>query len=115
MAAGDSALSQISFDEPNLLFNEKPNAAYLTYHDAVRILSTRSFPELLISEYLPGEEYSVDCLAKKGEAILVVPRVRKKTINGISVQGEFIKDDKIICYCAQIIHELQLHGNIRYR
>jgi carbamoyl-phosphate synthase large subunit len=99
-------------DEADLLFNYKPNAAYMGYADAVRILSTKSFPELLVSEYLPGEEYSVDCLARQGETILALPRVRKKIINGITVQGEFIQNETIIAYCRQIIAELKLHGNI---
>ncbi|MDP4264382.1 MAG: ATP-grasp domain-containing protein [Bacteroidota bacterium] len=99
-------------DEYHLLFNEKPNSVYIAYTDAIRILSSKPFPELLLSEYLPGEEYSVDCLAKKGETLLVVPRLRKKMINGISVEGEFVKEESIIQYCTRIIHELQLHGNI---
>jgi carbamoyl-phosphate synthase large subunit len=99
-------------DEQHLLFNEKPGSTYITYQDAVRILSSKSFPELLVSEYLPGEEYSIDCLAKNGEAILVVPRLRKKMINGISVEGEFIKEENIVNYCTEIIQALQLHGNI---
>jgi carbamoyl-phosphate synthase large subunit len=99
-------------DEFHLLFREKPNSTFIGYKDALRILSSQPFPELLVSEYLPGEEYSVDCLAKKGEAILVIPRLRKKMINGISAEGEFIKEESIISYCTQIIHELQLHGNI---
>jgi carbamoyl-phosphate synthase large subunit len=99
-------------NELDLLFNYKPNTTYIKYNDISRILSTDSFPELLVSEYLPGEEYSVDCLANHGESILIVPRLRKKMINGISVEGEFIKDEGIINYCRQIIHELQLHGNI---
>ncbi|MEQ1678767.1 MAG: ATP-grasp domain-containing protein [Chitinophagaceae bacterium] len=98
--------------ELDLLFNQKPNNTYIRLNDAVRILSSGSFPELLISEYLPGEEYSVDCLANKGEAVLVVPRLRKRMINGISVEGEFVKEESIIAYCTQIIKELQLHGNI---
>ncbi|MDZ4807899.1 MAG: ATP-grasp domain-containing protein [Bacteroidota bacterium] len=99
-------------NELDLLFNHKPASTYLSLQDAIRILSSGVFPELLVSEYLPGEEYSVDCVANHGEPFLVVPRVRKKMINGISVEGEFIKDDSIISYCNQIIHELQLHGNI---
>lgn len=99
-------------NEPDLLFNHKPVSPYLRLDDAVRILSIGSFPELLVSEYLPGEEYSVDCLARHGEAVLLVPRLRKRMINGISVEGEFIKEESIISYCAQIIKELQLHGNI---
>jgi carbamoyl-phosphate synthase large subunit len=67
---------------------------------------------LLVTEYLPGEEYSVDCLANHGEKDLVVPRLRSKMINGISVEGEFVNDKDIIEYCSVIIKELQLHGNI---
>lgn len=99
-------------DEAHLLFNEKPNSTYTSFTDAVRILSLRAFPQLLVSEYLPGEEYSVDCIARHGEAVLVVPRARKKMINGISVEGEFVKDEGITAYCSRIIGELQLHGNI---
>lgn len=99
-------------NELDLLFNHKPTSTYLSLRDAIRILSSGSFPELLISEYLPGEEFSVDCIAKDGDPVLIVPRLRKKMINGISVEGEFIKDDVIISYCKQIIKALSLHGNI---
>jgi carbamoyl-phosphate synthase large subunit len=99
-------------DELDLLFNHKPVSTYIGYDEVLRILSSGSFPQLLVSEYLPGEEYSVDCLADNGKAVLVVPRLRKKMINGISVEGEFIKNESIIGYCSKIIHELQLHGNI---
>ena len=96
-----------------ICFSMKNQAASIfLYNDAVRILSSKPFPELLVSEYLPGEEYSVDCLAKNGETILWFRVHRKKMINGISVEGEFIKEESIIGYCKQIIHELQLHGNI---
>ena len=98
--------------ELDLLFNYKPDATFISLNDVVRILSSGVFPELLISEYLPGEEYSVDCLARHGQSILVVPRLRKRMINGISVEGEFVKEESIIGYCTQIIKELQLHGNI---
>lgn len=99
-------------NELDLLFNHKPSATYLSLPDAVRILSSGKFPELLVSEFLPGEEYSVDCLANQGDAILVAPRLRKKMINGISVEGEFVKNQQVISYCTLIIKELQLHGNI---
>jgi carbamoyl-phosphate synthase large subunit len=72
----------------------------------------KPFPELLVAEYLPGDEYSVDCLADHGKTKLVVPRLRKRMINGISVEGEFVKEESIIEYCSKIINEIQLHGNI---
>jgi len=99
-------------DEHDLLFNAKPNSTYISFWDAMRILSSKPFPELLVTEYLPGEEYSVDCVANHGDVKLVIPRLRTKMINGISVEGEFVNDKDIITYCTEIIRELQLHGNI---
>ncbi len=99
-------------NELDWLFNHKPTSTYLRMEDAVRILSSGKFPELLISEWLPGEEYSVDCLADHGKAVVVIPRLRKRMISGITVEGQFIKEDDIIAYCGWIIKELQLHGNI---
>jgi len=99
-------------DEQELLFKEKPNSGYISLTDALRILSSKPFPELLVTEYLPGEEYSVDCLVNHGEVAVVVPRLRKRMINGISVEGEFVKEGDIISYCSKIVKELKLHGNI---
>ena len=99
-------------NEHELLFYEKPNSTYISLSDALRILSLKSFPELLVTEYLPGEEYSVDCLVDHGQSRLIVPRLRRKMINGISVEGTFVRDENIISYCSEIIEELLLHGNI---
>ncbi len=101
-----------NINELDLLFNHKPNTTLLSLENAVRILSSGLFPELLVSEFLPGEEYSVDCLANLGESILIIPRLRNKMINGISVQGEVKEEKSIISYCQKIIKDLQLHGNI---
>lgn len=99
-------------NELDLLLNYKPDSSYITMSDAIRILESGSFPELLISEFLPGDEYSVDCLANHGDTVIIIPRLRKRMIKGISVEGEFIKNDEIIFYCSRIIKELRLHGNI---
>lgn len=101
-----------SIDESSQLFDQKPYNTYLAYPIALSILSAKPFPELLVTEYLPGEEYSVDCLAREGRARLVVPRLRSKMINGISVKGTFVKEEAIIEYCRRIIEVIGLHGNI---
>ncbi|HEX5654537.1 MAG TPA: ATP-grasp domain-containing protein, partial [Chitinophagaceae bacterium] len=90
-------------DELDLLLNQKPQSTYILLQDAQRILSTGSFPELLVSEWLPGEEFSVDCLARQGVMQAAIPRLRKKMINGISVEGEFVEEKNIMEYCRQII------------
>jgi carbamoyl-phosphate synthase large subunit len=101
-----------SINEAELLFDQKPYNTSITYTHAVKILSSQPFPPLVVTEYLPGDEYSVDCVAEHGKALLVVPRLRQKMINGISVQGRFENDAVIIDYCTQIIEAIGLHGNI---
>ena len=98
--------------EQDLLFRHKPNATFMAYSDAKRILGAAPFPQLLVSEFLPGDEYSVDCIAHRGEMRLCLPRLRMKMVNGISVEGRFVKDEAIISDSEKIIRELQLHGNI---
>jgi len=99
-------------NEADLLFCTKPYQTYISYAQAVKILSSQAFPPLVVTEYLPGEEYSVDCLANLGESVLIVPRLRTKMINGISVQGKFVNEEDIVQYCKQIIKAIGLHGNI---
>lgn len=99
-------------NESEQLFQHKPYNTYITYTHVLKILSSQPFPPLVVTEYLSGEEYSVDCIANNGEATLVVPRLRQKMINGISVQGTFVKDETIIAYCRQIIRTIDLHGNV---
>lgn len=54
----------------------------------------KSIPDLLISEYLPGEEYTVDCFTDfKGELLCALPRVRSRIMNGISVSTKPVYDN----------------------
>lgn len=101
-----------SADEFKLLFNEKPNALYMRYSDLMRILNHKKFPELLISEVLPGEEFTVDTLMKNGKPQLIIPRSRTKMNNGISVAGKITKQKEIISYTEQIATTLNLNGPI---
>jgi carbamoyl-phosphate synthase large subunit len=101
-----------SIDESHQLFDLKPYSTFIAYPHALSILAAKPFPQLLVTEYLPGDEYSVDCVADKGRARLVVPRLRTKMINGISVKGTFLEDAAIIEYCHRIIEAIGLHGNI---
>lgn len=99
-------------DEFDLLFNYKPTSEYITLGKAESILSQKPFPPLLVSEYLPGEEYTIDCLAQDGKCLLAIPRLRKKMLQGISVAGIVEKNTEIITYCHQIVDCCKLHGPV---
>ena len=51
-----------SIDRFDLLFNYKPDNLYIDYNDYLKIIQDREFPELLVSEYLPGKEYTIDTI-----------------------------------------------------
>ena len=67
--------------------------------------------DLLIQEYLPGEEYSIDVLSDlHGEPIVAVPRVRLATKEGISVKGKTVRDPFIEETCLELARFLNLKG-----
>jgi carbamoyl-phosphate synthase large subunit len=51
---------------------------------------------LIIQEFLPGEEYSVDVLADaSGRVVASVPRLRARVDSGVSVGGRTVHDDEV--------------------
>lgn len=103
---------QQSVNEFDLLFHHKPSHLFITFEHLLSILRGHTFPELLISECLPGEEFTVDTLVGEGKAKLILPRVRTKMNGGISVQGTFLNHAEIIAYCTEVISTLDLEGPI---
>jgi carbamoyl-phosphate synthase large subunit len=95
------------------LMNEKPNNIYISFDEFVSICEDgKSFPELMVMEYLPGDEYSVDVLADKGKFISAIPRSRDHIKMGISFVGTVTEDKEIIEYSKRIVEGLKLNGNI---
>ncbi|HEY3907270.1 MAG TPA: ATP-grasp domain-containing protein [Streptosporangiaceae bacterium] len=48
---------------------------------------------LIVQEYLPGQEYSIDVLADaRGHVMAAVPRVRERVDSGVSVAGRTVHD-----------------------
>ncbi len=74
--------------------------------------------ELLVQEYLPGEEFSVDVMANaQGEVLASVPRARMKVDSGIAVVSRTVKDPELEA-CARRVAErigLTYVANIQFR
>jgi carbamoyl-phosphate synthase large subunit len=95
------------------LMNEKPNNIYIGFEDFISICnSADSFPELIVMEYLPGDEYSVDVLVNNGRFISAIPRSRDHIKMGISFVGTVVRDMEIINYSRMVVEGLKLNGNI---
>lgn len=59
--------------------------------------------DLMIQEYLPGQEYSVDVLADAGGRVLAaVPRVRERIDSGVSVAGRTVHDSELELFARRV-------------
>jgi carbamoyl-phosphate synthase large subunit len=60
--------------------------------------------DLILQEYLPGQEYSIDVLADRGGRIIAaVPRVREKVDSGVSVAGRTVLDPELEQFGAAVV------------
>lgn len=71
-----------------------------------------TIPKLLVLEYLPGKEYSVDCVCKNGETYICIPRQRIETSMGVATSTIIEKNETLIEYSKEIISCLNLSYNV---
>ncbi|OGJ87873.1 MAG: hypothetical protein A2268_00745 [Candidatus Raymondbacteria bacterium RifOxyA12_full_50_37] len=106
--------------EAATLFAEKAeNTRYaMTGERAREILDNcASFPSLLVTEYLPGKEYSVDLLVRKRSVAAVVCRERTRIRFGLTYQGRVIADPKLERLAVDIALRIGLtfNANIQFK
>jgi len=67
--------------------------------------------ECIVMEYLPGEEYTVDCFSDRDAGLLFCgSRQRIRTRNGISMNSRPVQDDVFVEYANAISKKLTFHG-----
>lgn len=100
----------------DLLFEHKPNSLYMSPTELELIVRGREIPQMVVAEYLPGEEVTVDTLNNNGAVELVLIRRRTKMSGGISVSGEFIRNEQIESLVRDISASIPgLHGPIGFQ
>jgi len=68
--------------------------------------------EIVLMEYLPGEDYSVDVLADNGRLLFVVPRKRIKAILGPSQLGVVTWNQEIVDIVQLIVKAFGFNSNV---
>lgn len=91
-------------------FEQKPGNTHTTLEAIMALFGNRPLPDMLVMEYLPGEEYTVDAILDQGKPLLLLPRKRIAMNNGISVAGEFEENHEIIDYATRVFQCMKLHG-----
>lgn len=68
----------------------------ITVDSAGVLAALKRSTALIVQEFLPGEEYSIDVLADaSGHVIASVPRLRARVDSGVSVGGRTVRDEEL--------------------
>lgn len=88
-----------SLDLKKMFYSEKPTSLFVKMKTLHEILGSE-FPPLLIMEYLPNTEYTIDVLRAKKYTI--VPRKRDLIQSGITFHGTVEYHEKLIAYVQRL-------------
>nr|WP_201469080.1 ATP-grasp domain-containing protein [Microbacterium hydrocarbonoxydans] len=73
---------------------------------------------LIVQDFLPGEEYSVDVIADAaGSVVAAVPRTRARVDSGVAIAGRTVHDEELETAAASIARAIGLVGvaNVQLR
>lgn len=99
----------------DILFFEKPTSAYTTLEELLDIIGEKgTMPEMMVMEYLPGTEYTVDLVADRGRVLYAGCRRGLNVESSIMLDG--VVDDRpdILALCEAVVSGLGLDGNIGF-
>ena len=106
----DEALS--GFDA---FMHEKPSSSLMKRDDFLKMIrEADDFPELMVMEYLPGTEYSVDLLADHGKTLYSCCRKSLRMENSIMLEVVIVDEPSVTGLCEEVVRELKLDGNIGF-
>ncbi|MCI6995616.1 MAG: ATP-grasp domain-containing protein [Eubacterium sp.] len=95
--------------------HEKPNSSSVSLEEMVEILSSAEYlPDMIVMEYLPGTEYTVDLLADKGTVLYNCARRSTNMDNSIMLDGIIDCNPEVLAICKGVVEKLGLDGNIGF-
>lgn len=90
----------------------------VSLREAIEIVSRlNAWSPLMVMEYLPGEEYSVDVFVGKQDVRLAVPRKRQRTSTGVVIEGITVQNSELMDVSIGIASVLGVQGfyNVQFR
>lgn len=98
------------FLKPEIGYGSRGVKKALDEHQVIEHL-LHADKNILITEYLPGPEYTIDCFTDfKGQLRFAGPRLRGRVSNGISTRTFSIKDERLTTFAHRINDHLSLNG-----
>jgi carbamoyl-phosphate synthase large subunit len=96
-----------ALDRKQAFYEQKPDSSRATLDELHAVLGD-DFPALMVMEYLPGTEYSVDVLADGERVYAVIPRERTRIRSGITFEARTAAHPQLIADCKQLAQSLRL-------
>lgn len=87
--------------------SEKPEGIEINLENLLAILRNGEWPELLVTEYLEGPEYTVDVFRNENDTI-AIPRLRRQIRSGITFEAQVELRQDIIEYSQKLAEALDL-------
>lgn len=99
----------------DMFLYEKPSSCYITLEDLnVTLSEADTFPTIMVMEYLPGNEYTVDLLASEGNVLYNCCRKSLNMDNSIMLDSLVVDNKEAMTLCETVVNKLGLSGNIGF-
>jgi len=95
------------YNRKEAFYNEKPSSLNTTLNELHSVLGDE-FPELIVMEYLPGDEYTVDVFRDKNY-LISIPRKRINIRSGITFAASLEKNEKLINHSNALAKAINLN------
>ncbi len=96
-----------------IFVHEKPNSFYTSYDDMLEILKEpKELVEMMLVDYMPGNEYTVDLLAQNGEVLYMVGRENIVSLMSIAQESILVQNEHAYKVSRDVVKVLQMDGNI---
>lgn len=99
----------------DLFINDKPSSFYISLKELTEVLMEKNeLPEIIVMEYLPGIEYTVDLLADKGDVLYIAGKRNNVSLMSIAQESTLSAEPSAYKLCTDIVRLMNLDGNIGF-
>ena len=94
---------------------EKPNSFYTSYDDMLSILKEADkLEEMMLVEYMSGNESTIDLLADKGKVLYEVGRENIVSLMSIAQESILAYDETAYHIASEVVSLLNMDGNVGF-
>jgi len=87
--------------------SQKPESIEISLQTLLDILHKGNWPELIVQEYLPGDEYTIDVF-RGSNNVIAIPRIREKIRSGITFSAKIELRKDLELYAIDLAKRLDL-------